>query len=405
MKAVQFDVSAARYAALTLLGSLNRHVFYGPLSCVKLKEIPEPTLPGDDWVKIKTVYGGICGSDLNMIHLHDSPSMSPFASFPFVVGHENVGVVVEAGPQVKNIPIGTRVVADPMLSCVTRGIDPVCPQCAKGEYNLCENFARGNLAPGTLMGACKDTGGSWGEYYVAHVSQVIPIPDGVSDEDAALLDALASGLHPVMRHFPKDTDHVLIVGAGIIGLMVLASIRALGSRARVAVMARYPFQAEAAKHLDADEIITGRGDYFAEIAELTGGTLYQPILGKRVMTGGFDIVFDCVGSSTTIDESLRFTRGGGTYVLVGLASFPKKVDWTPVWFKEIKVCGGYCYTTEEYQGKKMRTYEVGLDLLAHKRFDTAGLITHIFPLEEYRTAIQVAAEKGKHKSIKVLFKP
>lgn len=404
MKAVQFEVGAFTYVMLKALGGLNRRIFFGPLSGLRYREMPEPALPGDDWVKVRTIYGGICGSDLNMVFLHDSPSASPFASMPFVVGHENMGVITEVGPAVKGFAVGDRVVADPVLSCAARGFAEPCDSCRRGEYSTCTNFNKGRIEPGMSIGLCKSTGGSWGEYFVAHRSQLVRVPDHVTDEYAALIDPLASALHPVMRHFPKDTDRVLVVGAGIIGLLVVACLRALGSKAHITLMARYQFQADMAKKLGADTVVMSRGDYYTKLAEVCGGELLKPILGKRIVQGGFDMVYDCVGSDVTLDDSLRFTAPGGKMVLVGLASLPKGVDWTPIWLKELSVVGVVYYSVEQYQGEQVRTYELAMRLIAEGKLNLEGMLTHTFPISEYQKALLVASDKREFQSVKVAFK-
>lgn len=403
MKAIQFNVTPLTWVILKLLGLFGQKVFYGPLSGVRLKEMPEPELPGDDWVKIRTSLGGICGSDTNLIYLHDSPSASPFASMPFVIGHENLGVMAQIGGSVSGWEVGERVVVNPLLPCEARGLEP-CPSCRRGDFSTCSNFIRGNVSPAMITGFCQSTGGSWGEYFVAHRSQLFKVPPEVPDDAAILVDPLASALHPVMRHYPQDHHKVLVYGAGIIGLLTVASLRALGSKAHITVIARHPFQADLAVRLGADAIVTGRGDYYKELAEICGGELLKPILGKRIVQGGFAVIYDCVGSDLSIDDSLRFTAPGGKMVLVGLAAIPKGVDWTPIWLKEINVVGAVCYSTEEHQGKPVLTYQLAMDLIAQKRIDLSGLVTHTFPLHDYKTALEVTSNKRKHRSVKVAFR-
>ncbi|MDK2933812.1 MAG: L-iditol 2-dehydrogenase [Clostridiales bacterium] len=406
MKAVVFNASVPKYLTTIVLGAIHKNFYHSPLSCISLKEIDVPDLPNENWLKIKTLYGGICGSDLNMILLHDSPSTSPFVSFPFVIGHENLGIVVEKGKNVKGFQIGDRVVADPLLSCDARETTPLCPNCKKGNYSLCENITKPPIAPGISIGFCRDTGGSWGEYYVAHQSHVYKVPEQITDQEAIMIDPICSALHPVMNHFPNDHEKVLVVGSGIIGLLVIACIRALESKCEITMMAKYPFQGEIAQKLGADRVVyTKAKDYFDKFKKITNGELYQPILGKRFMLGGFDKVFDCVGSSSSIDESLKFTRAKGTMVLVGLASYPKKVDWTPVWFKELKVTGSMYYNTEIYQdGKKEKAYQIALSLLQDQKLNVKEMVTHTFNIENYREAIRTAVDKSQHQCLKVAFK-
>ncbi len=405
MKALQFVDSIPRYIISKAIGAFYPPIFYSPFSCLRYREVSAPKLPGPAWVKIKVKYGGICGSDINLIRLHDSPSLSPFASFPCTIGHENVGTIVEVGENVDDFKVGERVTADPLLACPTRGIDEPCPHCQRGEYPRCENFARGDISPGTIIGACRDTGGSWSPYFVAHRSQVFHVPDTVSDEQVILVDAFCSALHPVMRNFPRDEDTVLVVGAGVIGICAVAALRLLESRARVIVLARYPFQGQLAESYGADEVIYARKglDYYQAVANSVAGTLYKPILGKRVMTGGADVVYECVGSDTSIDDALRFTRAGGRLVLVGLVGTTRKVDWTPVWFNELTVTGTFAYGTEYKEGQPIRTYQLALDWLAQGKLDLAPLLTHKFRLADYKRALETTMSKSKNKVVKSVF--
>jgi threonine 3-dehydrogenase len=405
VKAIQFEQSIPRYLFSKALGALYTPAFYGAYSCLSLRDVLAPKLPNGEWVRIKVRYAGICGSDLGLVRLHDSPFMSPFGSKTFTMGHENVGVLTEVGDQVEGFKVGDRVVADPLLPCAARGINPVCSECAKGEFSRCLNFAEGNIAPGTITGSCADTGGTWSPEFVAHRFQLFHVPDNVSDENAALVDAFCSALHPVMRNMPRDEETVLVAGGGIIGICLVAALRAMGSKARLLVLAKYRYQGELAKRYGADEIIYLRdGDAYQVVADKTGGRLYKPILGKRVMLGGPDIVYECVGSDSSIDDCLRFAREGGRVVLVGLAGLAKGIDWTPIWFRELKVIGSYCYADEDYQGQRIRTYQLALNWLSEGKLDLSQLLTQRFRIENYRAALDILlTRKSANKSMKAVF--
>ena len=191
MKAIQvLDVTKQipRYLLIKGLGAVYPPVFWSPLNLFRCGEVPEPVLPGPDWVKVKTRYGGICGSDMNLLFLDFNLALAPLISLPFVLGHENVGIVAEVGRQVGGFAPGDRVVADPLFSCLTRGIEEPCESCQRGEYARCQNLGNGNLSPGLGIGFCRDTGGSWAESFVAHQSQLVPVPPKVSDEQALMAE-------------------------------------------------------------------------------------------------------------------------------------------------------------------------------------------------------------------------
>ena len=126
MKAVQFFVSVPRYVFTLIAGRIYQPAFYGPLSLVQYREVSEPQLPGPDWAKVKVRYGGICASDVGMVRLTESPTLSPFGSERFTIGHENVGALVDIGEQVDGFTVGDRVVADPLLPCAARGMNAPC---------------------------------------------------------------------------------------------------------------------------------------------------------------------------------------------------------------------------------------------------------------------------------------
>jgi threonine dehydrogenase-like Zn-dependent dehydrogenase len=404
MRAIQFLVSVPRYIFTLIAGRICQPAFWGSLSLVHYRELPEPQLPGPDWAKVKVRYGGICASDVGLIRLTESPALSPFGSERFTVGHENMGTLVEVGEQVEGFAVGDRVVADPTLPCAARGINPPCKACHEGQFSRCENIAEGSLSPGVQIGACADTGGSWSPYFVAHRSQLFLVPEGISDENALLVEPFCSALHPVIRNLPHDEDTALIIGAGTIGICVLAALRALDSRARVIVLAKYPFQGELARRYGADEVVywDKGGKYYTAIAELVGGKLFQPILGKPVMIGGADVTYDCIGSETSIRDALWLTRAGGTIVQIGLGS-TGKIDWTPLWFRELTVVGTLASGIEEYQGQWIRCHQLALDFMAQGKVDLASLLTHTFRLGDYRRALAMNMNKSRHRLVHSAF--
>jgi len=403
VKALQFVESIPRYVLSKAIGLVYPPVFWSRLSCLQCVEVPEPPLPNENWAGIRVRYGGICGSDMGTVFPHNSPLLSAFTSHRYTLGHENVGTIAELGPGVEGFQVGERVVVNPTLSCEVRGFTELCSACQKGDTNLCHRFTEGEIAPGLLIGNCRDTGGSWSPFFVAHKSQLLKVPDSVDDENGVMVEPFAVALHAVMRNFPGDDETVLVVGSGVIGLCVVAALRALGSRARVIALAKHPFQAEMARRYGADEVIRPVKGYYHELAEMLGAALRKPIMGKPVVIGGADLVFDCVGSGASIDDALRFTRSGGKVVLVGLAALPKGVDWTPIWLNELQVRGSYTYGLESYQGRRMHTFQVALNLMAEGGVDLAPLVTHKFKLEDYRRALAAVARKGRSGVIKAVF--
>lgn len=402
MQAVQFTFSYLRYALGLTLGHWFPSILWSGASCTVIREVPEPSLPGPDWVKVKTRLGGVCGTDLGAIYLKTSPYYSPYSSFPFTFGHENVGNIAELGSNVKGWSIGQRVVVNPILSCVTRGFSDLCEYCARGEINRCQRFTEGSLAPGIMTGTTRDTGGSWSPYFLAHQAQLYAVPENVSDENAVMLEPYACGQHAVLIDFPKDDETILILGAGTMGLVTLAALRALGSKARILVSARYANQTEAAERLGASEVL--RGDLYPQVAERTGAEILKPLLGRLVVEGGVDRVYECVGSNRSLDDANRLTRSGGKVVLVGIPGIAKGVDWTAIFAQELTVLAArQFHDAEPYQGKTWRAFDLALDLMAKDKLDLGWMISRKYPLRNYQRALSDLAQKGSQGIIKAAF--
>ncbi|HET6763566.1 MAG TPA: alcohol dehydrogenase catalytic domain-containing protein [Longimicrobiaceae bacterium] len=410
MKAVTFAAPIPRYLATAAAGRLNDRLYVGPHSCTRLGESPSPALPGPDWVRIRTRMGGICGSDLGIVTLSASPSTSPFSSFPFTPGHENVGMVAEVGKAVKGWAVGQRVVANPLLSCVPRGITPLCAGCAAGHPSRCEHFTDGHIAAGMLIGTTEGLGGSWGEEFVAHESQLVSVPDAMTDEEAVLVEPLACSVHAVRANLPADGDKVLVIGSGAIGLMTVAALHALAPRADVTVVARHRFQADQATRMGAARTVSGRGDYFEEMAAISGARLLQPVIGKRIAVGGFDVVYVCVGGARGMEDALRFTRSGGTVVLLGNSTKMDGLDWSPVWLKELTIRGSLCYGHggaqhgHSHAGASTHAFAEAAAMVADGRAPVGPLLTHTFRLDQLREALLTAMDKKGSGSVKVAFK-
>ncbi|MBC7237898.1 MAG: alcohol dehydrogenase catalytic domain-containing protein [Chloroflexi bacterium] len=338
---------------------------------------------------------GVCASDLHLLHVTADPRVAP-ALLPgtarIYLGHEVVGEVVETGPKVGSLAVGDRVILGASdANCLSQELDPPCRHCRQGNYWLCENASLGQ--GGQVIG------GGWGDGLVANESQLYPVPEGLSDDQATLLEPLSVAVRTALRRLPLAGEKVLVVGGGILGLGVVGALRALAPESFIAITARYPQQQKMASKLGADEVL--QGDVYQAAARLTGGRLYTGFMGQRTILGGFDIVYDCVGSAHTLQDSLRWARAGGTVVLAGICLEPMRLDLTPVWYQEVNLVGLYRHGMEEWQGKRISTYDLTARFLLEGDIDIDGLITHRFPLERWQEAVRTAQDK-RSGSIKVL---
>jgi threonine dehydrogenase-like Zn-dependent dehydrogenase len=122
-----------------------------------------------------------------------------------------------------------------------------------------------------------------------------------------------------------------------------------------------------------------------------------------MLLGGFDVVFDVVGIESTLNSALRWTRAGGTVVLVGVNLHRMKLDVTPVWYQEVDLIGAVGHDVVTWEGEMVSTFELAMRWMQVGRLDCTELLTHRFPLDAYRQAFKVAAEKQRYRSIKVAF--
>ena len=406
MKAIHFNFTIPRYALGLALGKVSPKFYWSGLSCTRYVESPLPELPSDNWVMVKTRLGGVCGTDMSAVNLKASTYSTPLVTFPFVLGHENIGWIEKVGDNVSDWKVGDRVVVEPSLWCKPRGFKDLCEFCAKGEINRCVRITEGDISPGISTGLCSDTGGSWSQYFVANEAQLYRVPDVISDENALMIEPFAIGLHAVIQNFPDDSDKVLVIGAGTIGLCTLAALRALGSKSEIIVLGRYQFQVNAAEKMGASHVILGshRNNFYNDIAEWSKAELKKPIMGKPLVIGGVDSTFDCVGSTGSLDDSMRLTRNGGRVIFVGEPGVVRNLDWTPIFTQELEVKAAYLYHhVEDFDGKLWKAFDLAIELMSSGKVDLGWMVTHKFPLENYRQAFELTNQRGKKKAIKIAF--
>ena len=416
MKAVEFNVTIPGFILTRGLGRFSSAFVYGRPSSVSLVDRPVPTIPGDDWVRIEVLLCGICGSDLGNVSYRSSPAMEPFGSFPAVLGHEILGRVVEAGPGVSHVEVGERVVIDPMLHCETRGWEAAswCSSCVTGNHATCELsgeqgplvVGEGGLARGLTIGYHRDLPGGWGEQMIAHRRQVFPVPASIPDRVAVLAEPLAIGVHGVLRSRAlQSRGPILVIGSGAIAFATIWALRTLGYSGRLVAQAKRPHEVSLAGALGADETITPGDEARQELVD-TGARAYMPVIGDEVYSGGgFRAVFDCVGSRSSVDQALRYGAARGLLVILGCAGEMRKLDLTLLWARELRIEGYVGYGTETWQGRTRHTFDLTLERMAADPRALADLVTHVFPLAQYRDALRAAYDHRRSKAVKVALRP
>ena len=374
------------------------------LAHLQLTDVPVPDLPNENWAVIKSKIAGICGSDLGFLQGKPMPAAEPYFKLPIIPGHELFGEVAALGKKVRGLHVGQRVSIDPTLGCRERGFKTLCPQCRHGNPGICEHLAEGNLSPGLLIGTCRDTGGGWGEFFVAPSHRLFPLPDKISDDEASLLEPFSVCLRAVLNNPPQKKEQVVVIGAGTIGLMTVAALKAVEPTCRIACVAKYLFQAELARTLGAEYTIDPQNDDVMErVGELAQTKVYKLSSGGAVLAGGVRLVYDTVTSAMTLNQSLRMLRGKGTLVILGLATVPEGVDWTPIWMKEVFVVGSLTYGVETFKGKRADTFARAIDFLARRRADLTPIRPRKYPLDRYREALLKAVSKKTSGAVKVSF--
>lgn len=401
MKALVYERNLPRFAASRVASAFGsgRGAGIGPL---QLLDTEPPALPGQDWFHLRPLLSGICGSDLATLDGRSSRYFEDMVSFPFVPGHEIVGVVDEGGfdHEGRSLAPGSRALVEPVLGCAPRHIRPPCPQCATGHSGLCGNVAFGDLEPGLQTGFCADTGGGWSTAGVAvHASQLHAVPETFSNEDAVIVEPTACAVHAVMSAGIAPGDTVAVVGAGTLGLAAVAALHCLvrpATECTVMVGAKHPHQRELSESLGADIVVPP-----AQLARAVRRQAGSLVLAGR-LTNGADVVFDCVGTSESITHSLAMVRPRGRVVLVGMPG-RISIDLAPLWHRELALVGAYAYGSEEQAdgAHPARTFELAIELVG-----TAGLgslVTAAYPLERYHEAIAHAGAAGRRGAVKVVF--
>ncbi|MEZ5502367.1 MAG: zinc-binding dehydrogenase [Halioglobus sp.] len=405
MQALITTNNPLRLAATKLLSYASPKAFVGWQSPMQLQQIPNPNLPAPDWLVAKTRLCGLCGSDYKQVFMNgriDNP-MTSMISWPQVLGHEVVAEVTRVGDKVSAHRVGERVLLNPWLSCVTRGLPP-CEFCQQGKLAQCLNFGKGHIERGIHHGNSASATGGFAEQVPGHASQWFPIPDEISDEQAVLGDPFSVSFHAILKAPPPEHGAALVYGCGTLGLLAIAILRAIYPGVKIIAVARFDHQANLARQLGAHLVLPHHPtrDLVHRIAEETGSTLNEPWVGLPMLNGGVDVVYDTVSSAETLGVDLRVTRSFGSMVIIGVEP-AKTFEWTPLYFKEINIIGSNGFGIEEFAGQRKHAMEWYFDFIRTHGLDVTPIITHHFALRDYRNAFMACYDQGRSGAVKVLF--
>lgn len=324
---------------------------------IRIHEIEKPQ-PGPGQVLLRIQRIGVCGSDVHVYH-----GKHPYTGYPVVQGHEFSASVAAIGAGVTGLTGGMKVTATPQIVCGE------CGPCLRGDYHICDHLkVEGFQAPGCAQ-----------EYWLADAERIVPLPDGFSYEQGALVEPVSVAVHAVDRAGEVDGRNVVVLGAGPIGNLVAQVAQAAG----------------------AEVLITDLSDYRLEVARQCGlehtsnaGQETLETAAQRAFgAAGFGLALECVGVEATMTAAIENIQKGGVIVVVGVFAEKPRVDLGLVQNHELDLKGTLMY--------QRRDYERAVELISDGRIITAPLLSKHFPLDRYLDAYQFIEERGD-RSMKVL---
>uniref|UniRef100_A0A6B2L8X4 Enoyl reductase (ER) domain-containing protein n=1 Tax=Arcella intermedia TaxID=1963864 RepID=A0A6B2L8X4_9EUKA len=321
------------------------------------RAVPRKPRRGNVVVRIHTV--GICGSD---VHYWAHGRCGPFVvNGPLVLGHECSGIIVEVGEGVSNVAVGDRVAIEPGVPC------RVCKYCRSGKYNLC---------PDVVFLATPPVDGSLANYIEHAADFCYKMPDHMSFEEGALLEPLSVGVQACRRGGVAAGSHVLITGAGPVGLVSLLVAKASGAT-RVVVTDLMQNRLDVAKQLGADATFLSND---------------PRLLEKLAAFAPITQTLECSGAEAALTLAIRATCPGGKVLSIGRSAHPtQNIPLFEAADREVDICGSFRYHD---------TYPTALELVATGKVNVRPLVTHRFNLLQSQQAFETA-EVGKDGAIKV----
>lgn len=319
----------------------------------------EPPQPAAGEALVRALYSGVCGSDTHAQH-----GRHPNIALPYAPGHEVVGVVERVSDDVTTVAPGARVTVEPTLPCWQ------CKQCRAGRENLCERL--------DFFG-CGYPQGGMAEFFTIPANRLHRIPDDIDDLTATLIEPLATPVHAARLAGSLEGKTVAILGAGTIGLLMLAVARSQGA-ARIVISDVLESKRDLALTLGADAVVDARAKDVVE--------LVRAGLGESA-----DVVFDCVAMQATVSQAVAMALKAGTVVIVGVPSADVTLPLPVIQDQQVRIQGSATYLPEDF--------EAAIGLLRSGGVNTTRMITGEFPLDSAADAFD-ASVGGDH--IKVLIK-
>jgi threonine 3-dehydrogenase len=321
-----------------------------------MQYVPVPE-PGPNDVLIKVKKSAICGTDVHIWKWDEWSAKT--VPVPMVVGHEFCGEIVDCGKAITKFHIGERVSGEGHVVCGT------CRNCRAGRGHLCRN----------TMGVGVNCPGSFAEYVCIPEANVVPIPDNISDEIAAIFDPFGNAVHTALS-FDLVGEDVLVTGAGPIGIMGALVAQKVGAR-KVVITDISPYRINLAKRLGVQHVVNAAEETLSDVMTRIG------------MTEGFDVGLEMSGAAPAMRDMIDKMNNGGKMALLGIAPTEFAVDWNEIIFKMLTVKGIYGREIFETWYKMIALVQSGLNL--------TDLITHRIDIDEFESgfAAMISGEAGK----------
>jgi len=332
---------------------------------IEYTDVPEPTPAGGE-VLVRVMACGICGSDAKG-YTGKTGRRKP----PLIMGHEASGVVERAAPDVSSLREGERVALNPVIYCRR------CSFCKEGKFNICEK----RKVLGVSVGSFR-LNGAMAEKVSIPSWQVHRIPEGITFEQATLLEPASVALHAVRLTPFREGATVVVIGAGVIGLFVIQAAKLKGAGKIIAVDLSAK-RLEVARALGADHTLNPQGcNIEKEIKRLTRGKMAEA-------------TFEAVGTARTFRQAIDVTRSGGDATFIGNAEESGEINFQTIVTREIRIQGVYGNCGE---------YGECIELVDSGKIKTEPLISRVMPLSEGARAFEELQE-GKEELLKIVLVP
>ena len=323
---------------------------------MEMKEVPEPEITRPNDVKIKMLVLGICGSD---IHYYTQGQIgSQKVEYPFPVGHEGAGIVIETGSAVTRVKKGDKIAIEPAMPCWE------CDQCLAGRHHTCRKLR--------FLGCPGQADGCLTEYIVMPESSCFPLAENLSPDHGSISEPMAIGIYAVKKSGGVAGQKIGILGFGPIGMSVMLATKAENASAFYIT----------------DKIDERLSIGLKEGATLTGNPLNEDIVKKILQTEnlGLDIVFECCGKQEALDQAVDLLKPGGKLIVVGIPEFARwSLNVENTRRKEISL---------QFIRRQVDCVETALELMAKGKIKIDNMITHRFPFSATKEAFDLVASYG-----------